>query len=125
MQRISGTFLGIFVLCFLVAAFGSAVAVSVLPRDLFMVVIAVSGVALKAFKNSGDFLSICETIPKDTPVYIDSDLGDGIKGEEIAKTIHEKGFSTICLETGHPPASFPKMPWIKEIISKEPPWTVE
>ena len=55
---------------------------------------------------------------------IDSDLGDGIKGEEIARTIYEKGFKTIYLETGHPPGSFPKMPWIKEIISKEPPWAV-
>jgi hypothetical protein len=82
----------------------------------------ISGVTLKAFRNPADFLLICDTIPKKTPVYIDSDLGDGIKGEEIARTIYEKGFKTIYLETGNPPDSFPNMPWIKKIMGKEPPW---
>ncbi len=82
-----------------------------------------AGADLKRFKNPADFFAICETLPKDTPIYIDSDLGDSLKGEEIAKTIHEKGFLTIYLETGHQPDSFPSMPWIKEVISKEPPWS--
>jgi signal transduction histidine kinase len=80
------------------------------------------GIALKAFKSPDDFLANLETFPKDTPIYIDSDLGSGIKGEDIAKTIHAKGFATIYLETGHSPGSFQKMPWIKEVISKDPPW---
>jgi signal transduction histidine kinase len=82
-----------------------------------------AGVALQPFKHPADFFATCKTLSKDTPIYIDSDLGEGQKGEEIAKTIYEKGFKTIYLETGHPPDSFPKMPWIKEVISKEPPWS--
>jgi hypothetical protein len=81
-----------------------------------------AGVALKPFKNPADFLAICETLPKDTPIYIDSDLGDGQKGEIIAKTIYARGFKTIYLETGHQPGSFPGMPWIKKVIGKDPPW---
>jgi signal transduction histidine kinase len=81
-----------------------------------------AGVVLQPFKNPADFFAVCKILPKETPIYIDSDLGDGQKGEEIAKAIYERGFKTIYLETGHQPGSLPGMPWIKEIISKEPPW---
>ncbi len=80
-------------------------------------------VALKQFRNPADFFANYEGLSKDTTIYIDSDLGDGLKGEEIAQIIHSTGFKTIYLETGHQPDSFPSMPWIKEIISKEPPWS--
>ncbi|MBI4655550.1 MAG: hypothetical protein HY746_02260, partial [Elusimicrobia bacterium] len=53
---------------------------------------------------------------------IDSELGDGIKGEDIAKTLNEKGFSNIYLETGHPAENFAHLSFIKKVISKEPPW---
>ncbi|HAF95740.1 MAG: hypothetical protein A2X34_10535 [Elusimicrobia bacterium GWC2_51_8] len=67
-------------------------------------------------------MSSLEAFPKSTPIYIDSELGEGVKGEDIAKTIHACGFETIYLETGHPPERFAGMPWIKEVISKDPPW---
>ena len=81
-----------------------------------------NGIILKAFKAPAEFLSSLEAFPKDTPIYTDSELGDGIKGEDIAKTIHARGFETIYLETGHPPEHFAGMPWIKKVISKDPPW---
>ena len=79
------------------------------------------GITLKAFKASADFLSGLEAFSKDTPIYIDSELGDGIKGEDIAKDLREKGFVCIYLETGHPPENFSHLPWLK-VIGKEPPW---
>ncbi|HAH31590.1 MAG TPA: hypothetical protein DCL44_04685 [Elusimicrobia bacterium] len=81
-----------------------------------------NGIILKAFKAPADFLSSLETFPKDTPIYIDSELGEGIKGEDIAKTIHARGFKTIYLETGHQPEHFAGMPWITKVLSKDPPW---
>jgi hypothetical protein len=81
-----------------------------------------NGINLKVFKAPAEFMSNLETFPKDTPIYIDSELGDGIKGEDIAKTIHSHGFKTIYLETGHPQENFAGMPWIKEVITKDPPW---
>ena len=80
------------------------------------------GIDLKTFKTPADFFASIEAFPKNTPIYIDSELGNGLKGEEMAKTIHEKGFETIYLETGHPPGSFAKIPWIKDVLSKDPPW---
>jgi len=81
-----------------------------------------NGIILKAFKAPAEFLSSPEAFPKGTPIHMDSELGAGIKGGDIAKTIHTRGFETIYLETGHPPEHFAGMPWIKEVISKDPPW---
>ncbi|HAH31988.1 MAG TPA: hypothetical protein DCL44_06715 [Elusimicrobia bacterium] len=81
-----------------------------------------NGITLKAFKAPAEFLASLETFPKNTPIYVDSELGEGIKGEDIAKIIYARGFETIYLETGHPPEHFVGMSWIKKVISKAPPW---
>jgi len=81
-----------------------------------------AGVGLKAYKTPKDFAAGIETLPKDTPVYIDSDLGSDIKGEDIAKDLHEKGFTDITMATGHAPEKFAHLPWLK-VAGKEPPWS--
>ena len=79
-------------------------------------------ISLRAFSLPEDLFSAEAEILKDTAIYIDSDLGNGIKGEDIAKTLRDKGFSNICLETGHEPEKFTALPWLK-VIGKEPPWS--
>ena len=76
------------------------------------------------FLSAELFLKEIEKYDFNTPLYIDSDLGDGHKGEEIAKKIYEIGFKDIYLATGYEPNAFPIMPWIKGIIGKEPPWMI-
>ena len=78
-------------------------------------------VALKAYSKPEGFTITMENMPKDTPVYIDSDLGNGIKGEDIAKDLYNKGFSDITMTTGHSPEKFAHLPWLK-VSGKEPPW---
>ena len=56
-----------------------------------------------------------------TPIYIDSHLGDGIRGEDFAKELHDAGFSRVYLATGSLETAFPPMPWLSEIVGKEPP----
>ena len=79
------------------------------------------GITLKIFKDPMEFTSRAEGFSKETMIYIDSDLGKGVKGEDIAKELKEKGFHNICLETGHPPEKFSHLPWLK-VAGKEPPW---
>lgn len=79
------------------------------------------GVELQAFTDPADFLSHLDKFSKDIPLYIDSDLGENIKGENIAAELKEKGFTNICLATAHPPEKFAHLPWLK-VITKEPPW---
>jgi len=80
-----------------------------------------AGVDLKAYKIPEDFAAGIEALPKDTPIYIDSDLGNGLKGENIAKELYAKGFADLTMATGHVPEEFARLPWLK-VAGKEPPW---
>ncbi|MBI4801507.1 MAG: HAMP domain-containing histidine kinase [Elusimicrobia bacterium] len=80
-----------------------------------------AGIDLKIFSEPGGFLSNLTRFSKDTPIYIDSELGNDIKGENIAVDLREKGFTDITLETGHAPERFAHLPWLK-VIDKESPW---
>ena len=80
-----------------------------------------AGADLKLFKTPQELLSAAETLPRDIPLYIDSELGDGAKGEDIAKDLHDKGFTDITMATGHDAAKFSHLPWLKT-SGKEPPW---
>jgi signal transduction histidine kinase len=82
-----------------------------------------AGAELKAFKNPEDFYSAAGSLPKDSPIYIDSELGGEVKGEDIAKDLREKGFTDLTLATGHAPAGFSHLPWLK-VTGKEPPFGV-
>ena len=80
-----------------------------------------AGADLKLFKTSQELLAAVETLPRDIPLYIDSELGNGAKGEDIAKDLHDKGFTDITMATGHEAAKFARLPWLKT-AGKEPPW---
>lgn len=80
------------------------------------------GVELKPFKTAADLLAQASVLDKQTPVYIDSELGGGVKGEDIARQLHEAGFTSLYMETGHPPEEFEKLTFLKGVISKDPPW---
>jgi signal transduction histidine kinase len=56
------------------------------------------------------------------PIYIDFDLNDELCGRELSKELYEMGFANLNLITGYPSAYLEKMPWIKNILGKEPPF---
>jgi signal transduction histidine kinase len=78
------------------------------------------GVELKTYSAAADFMAagFADTTLR---IYIDSNLGDGVNGEEVARQLKDKGFLNIWLETGHGPEKFSHIPWLK-VIGKEPPW---
>jgi hypothetical protein len=62
-------------------------------------------------------------IPKSVTFFLDSHLeGEGLKGENLARELCERGYSRIFLATGYAPNHFPEMPWVQGIVGKEPPW---
>lgn len=81
-----------------------------------------AGKGVKTFSSPKDFLAQSGQFVSVTPIYIDSDLGGGVKGEEAARHIFEKGFKEIHLTTGHDPSHFGGMPWLRSIRGKSPPW---
>jgi signal transduction histidine kinase len=80
------------------------------------------GLQLVCFTSPTETEKTIEAYDKKTPIYIDSTLGNNIKGEDYAKVLYDKGFSELYLATGYNPDHFPPMPWIKGIVGKEPPF---
>lgn len=80
-----------------------------------------AGIELKSFKGPSEFLANLEAFPKVTPIYIDSELGADMKGEDVAATLKEKGYANLTLVTGYSPERFAHLPWLK-VRGKESPW---
>lgn len=72
------------------------------------------------FANSEDFFKEATKLDFEVPVYVDSNLGSGIRGEEVAKKMFEMGFKNIWLCTGYQASEFPPMSWIKGVVPKDP-----
>ncbi len=71
------------------------------------------------FENPADLLESIDYISKDTPFYIDSNLGEGIKGEMIAEDIYKRGWSNVYMATGYEVEEFGKYTFLKGVLSKE------
>jgi signal transduction histidine kinase len=80
------------------------------------------GKTLLAFPAVADFLAESDSIDRTMPVYLDSDLGDGVKGEAEAARIHGLGFGEIYLATGHAPEKFAGHVHLRGVTGKNPPW---
>jgi len=83
-----------------------------------------AGVNFSAYEKIAEFLAAAAAEPADTPLFIDSELGVGRAGEEVALDLHEKGFLDITLATGHAPEKFAQLTWLK-VAGKEPPWDLQ
>nr|BFD30839.1 hypothetical protein GTC16762_04570 [Pigmentibacter ruber] len=74
------------------------------------------------FYCADDFIKNMNDYNNNIMIFIDSELGKAVKGEEYAKEIYTKGFKNIILCTSYPKEIFNnKFPWIKIIRGKEPP----
>lgn len=77
---------------------------------------------LSAFTTLSAFLNAARSIGRDTPIYVDAELGDGMNGAQESIRIRELGFDKIYLATGHPASVFTGFPHLSGIVGKEPPW---
>jgi signal transduction histidine kinase/CheY-like chemotaxis protein len=74
-----------------------------------------------AFKSINAFLDASGAFDKaSSRIFIDSNLGDGIKGEIESEKIFKLGFANLYLATGYEKDSIQKPAWIKEVYSKSP-----
>jgi hypothetical protein len=77
---------------------------------------------LKAYSSVDEFQSDLHEICLSSQIYIDSDLGNDIKGEIVAKSFFQKGFKNIYLTTGYKDLDISCYSWLKAIVSKRPPF---
>lgn len=58
---------------------------------------------------------------KDSIIYIDSDLGESISGQDFAKKLFNDGYKNLHLATGYSSDDFKEYTFLKSIIGKTPP----
>mgnify|MGYP000632639410 CR=1 FL=1 len=79
-------------------------------------------VPLKVFSSADQFIAQMDRIPRSAKIFIDRNLGDGVKGEDVAKVIYDYGFQTISLVTGEDQIDVSEFPWLSGVFDKRPPW---
>ncbi len=81
-----------------------------------------AGFDFRAFATPAELFAELDTLPEDTIFYIDSSLGDEQKGEDIARSLYEKGYTNLYLTTGYEPERFKDLTFLKGVIGKEAPF---
>jgi signal transduction histidine kinase len=82
-----------------------------------------TGKIISTYQSIDEFKRVVSQFKKkDIPIYIDSDLGDAMKGQDFARLLYEDGFKDIYLATGYLNKDFPEMHWIREVVGKTPPF---
>jgi len=80
------------------------------------------GKRLRIFSSPDPFFDLASSLRRDTTIYVDSDLGNSLKGEDVVRQVVELGFTNVIMETGFHPDQFAKFPWVRKVIGKDPPW---
>lgn len=75
-------------------------------------------IKLSSFYSIEDFLKNSKLFPLNTPIYVDSNLGNGIKGEVESEKIFKAGFKNIILATGFSKKDINVPYWIQSIQGK-------
>lgn len=81
-----------------------------------------SNVTIEVFNHIEEFLRVYKFYPTDTLIYIDSDLGGDLRGEDVAKELYDRDYKNLMITTGFEKEKFANMHWIKDIVDKFPPF---
>ena len=91
-----------------------------LVHALWGMVAKSKGLNIKMFSNPKAFLAVVDSIDRQTPIYVDVSLGDGISGIDFTYEINKLGFVEINLATGYPADSIVVPPFICRVVGKDP-----
>jgi len=76
--------------------------------------------SLVSFYRPEDFLSELPEFDTDTPIYIDSNLGNGVYGQTLVPQVRSFGFKTVYLATGYEPNQFTATEGLTAVVGKGP-----
>tara|TARA_R110000868_G_scaffold410505_2_gene698755 strand:+ start:4979 stop:7261 length:2283 start_codon:yes stop_codon:yes gene_type:complete len=80
------------------------------------------GKRVAIFNEVDEFERHIVNFNKEVHIYVDVNLGENVHGEVVTKWLYDNGYSNIYLATGYDKDTFPPMPWVKDIVGKEPPF---
>ena len=76
------------------------------------------GLELETFFTIEEFIKSNTRFCSSTKIFIDSNLGNGLKGEIESEKLLVYGFENLYLSTSYPQNHITKPEWIKKIYSK-------
>lgn len=79
---------------------------------------AARGRTIKLFSSIDELLPISEAIPKDVPIFLDSDLGNNIRGQDAAPRLRQLGFRHIYVTTNYVDLHGAELPGVDAVIDK-------
>jgi signal transduction histidine kinase len=94
-----------------------------LVRRTWELAAARAGKRLRSFASVDALLGAAPGLDRALPVYVDSDLGGGVRGEQEALKLHALGFRELYVATGRDPGAFSGLSHLKGVRGKTPPWT--
>jgi len=77
---------------------------------------------IRAFTTFSAFLKAVESMERNTPIYLDSNLGNDLRGEGFVGSVLGLGFHIIYISTGYPVERFAGIKGISGVVGKSPPW---
>ena len=77
---------------------------------------------LKCYSGLADFDRESSHISFATPIYIDLNLQDNIRGLDVAKALKDRGFEKLYIATGFIDFDPNDYPWLAGVIDKTPPF---
>lgn len=77
-----------------------------------------SGKKLASFYSIEEFMGRAQDFNKEIPVYLDSCLGDNIKGEVEGEQIAKAGFTQIYISTGFQKVEIDQPAWVLGVVDK-------
>jgi len=79
-----------------------------------------NGLKIETFESAYHFEAQEKLFSPTTRLFIDSRLGNGVRGEELSEKYAKLGFDEIYLTTGFDPDPSLMRPWIRAIFGKTP-----
>lgn len=80
---------------------------------------------IKAFSDFNGFLSEQDKLDRNTEVFVDSNLGNNIRGEDIISDIKNLGFRIVNIQTGYNESEVKFVEGLNNIVTKEFPYTTK
>jgi FixJ family two-component response regulator len=91
----------------------------VLVHAVWASVASSKGLKIKLFASPQAFHAEADKIDRQTPIYVDVSLGNGVSGIDVAEEIHKLGFEDINLATGYQADSMIVPSFIRRVVGKD------
>ncbi len=93
-----------------------------MTRDNWEYTARLVGKKLITYDSPHGLMKNIDSVLKETAIYVDANLADGLHGRDVTKDLYDKGFKNIYLATGSHPTEFTDLWWVIDVIGKEPPF---